>query len=193
MSLITADAVKGDSTMTTYTIDKENGFTAFAAAKEAKKQHDAEVFDSVKELSQLAEQWPAARLVAIWNTLPGVTPVAKFANRKAAVGRIWTAIQSLVPTAGPQGPRVARKKGRLAENPSAEGAAPSARPGSRKAEILALLQRDGGATLQELMSATGWQAHSVRGFLAGALRKKMGLAVDSSKREDGQRVYAIGN
>jgi uncharacterized protein DUF3489 len=43
------------------------------------------------------------------------------------------------------------------------------------------------------MSATGWQAHSVRGFLAGTLRKKMGLAVDSSKREDGQRVYAIGN
>ena len=66
------------------------------------------------------------------------------------------------------------------------------REGSKKAEIIVLLQQRTGVTLQELMTATGWQAHSVRGFLSAAVGKKMGLHVDSSKREDGQRVYRIG-
>ena len=66
------------------------------------------------------------------------------------------------------------------------------REGSKKAEIIELLQRRTGVTLQELMTATGWQAHSVRGFLSAAVGKKMGLHLDSSKREDGQRVYRIG-
>jgi len=58
--------------------------------------------------------------------------------------------------------------------------------------VLALLKRPGGATAKELMKATGWQAHSVRGFLSGTLGKKMGLAVESTKREDGERQYRIG-
>ena len=66
------------------------------------------------------------------------------------------------------------------------------REGSKKAEIIELLQRRTGVTLQELMTATGWQAHSVRGFLSAAVSKQMGLHVDSSKRDDGQRVYRIG-
>jgi integrase len=66
------------------------------------------------------------------------------------------------------------------------------REGSKKAGIIELLQRRTGVTLQELMTATGWQAHSVRGFLSAAVGKEMGLHLDSSKREDGQRVYRIG-
>ena len=50
----------------------------------------------------------------------------------------------------------------------------------------------GGATLAQIMKATDWQAHSVRGFISGALGKKMGLTVDSIRREDGERVYSIG-
>jgi len=46
-------------------------------------------------------------------------------------------------------------------------------------------------TLAEIMKATGWQAHSVRGFISGALGKKMGLTVESTKREDGERVYTL--
>ena len=65
------------------------------------------------------------------------------------------------------------------------------REGSKKAEVIELLRRRNGVTLQELMTATGWQAHSVRGFLSAAVGKKMGLHLDSSKREDGQRVYRI--
>ena len=67
----------------------------------------------------------------------------------------------------------------------------AARDGSKKATVLGLLQRKGGATLTQIMKATGWQAHSVRGFISGALGKKMGLTVDSVRREDGERVYSI--
>lgn len=67
----------------------------------------------------------------------------------------------------------------------------AARDGSKKAEVIGLLQRKGGATLTQIMKATGWQAHSVRGFISGALGKKMGLTVESAKREDGERVYSI--
>jgi hypothetical protein len=59
--------------------------------------------------------------------------------------------------------------------------------------VLAALQQSKGATLAELMKLTRWQAHSVRGFLSGAVGKKMGLTVRSGKREDGERVYKIGS
>jgi hypothetical protein len=65
------------------------------------------------------------------------------------------------------------------------------RSGSKKAKVLALLKRPGGASLQQLQKATGWQAHSVRGFLSGALKKKMGLRVHSVKQSDGTRSYIL--
>lgn len=81
---------------------------------------------------------------------------------------------------------------------STEKTTPSKRPrnsapreGSKTTIILELLKRPGGATLQEIMDATGWQKHSVRGFLAGTVGKKMGLALVSEKGEDGTRRYSI--
>ena len=69
--------------------------------------------------------------------------------------------------------------------------ATGARQGSKTAKVLDLLKRSGGASLKELRKATGWQAHSVRGFLSGVLGKKMGLTVTSTKAEDGERRYSI--
>jgi hypothetical protein len=69
--------------------------------------------------------------------------------------------------------------------------APAVRPGTKAAKILSLLRRPGGASLAELRKATGWQAHSVRGFLSGTLKKKMGLRIHSAKRENGDRVYRV--
>jgi hypothetical protein len=66
-----------------------------------------------------------------------------------------------------------------------------AREGSKTAQVLDLLKRSGGATLKELMKSTGWQAHSVRGFLSGALGKKMGLTVTSTKTADEERRYSV--
>jgi hypothetical protein len=67
------------------------------------------------------------------------------------------------------------------------------REGSKTASVVALMKREGGATLTEVMLATGWQAHSVRGFVSGTLGKKMGLTVNSTKGEDGERRYSINS
>jgi Protein of unknown function (DUF3489) len=69
--------------------------------------------------------------------------------------------------------------------------APGARDGSKTATILELLKRPGGATSKELLKATGWQPHSLRGFISGTLGKKMGLTVESVKGEDGERIYSV--
>ena len=93
---------------------------------------------------------------------------------------------------------VASKKGKPGKKASPAKKAPkghkkagAARDGSKAAKILDLLKRPGGATLKDLMKATDWQAHSVRGFLSGTIGKKMGLKVASTKTEDGERTYSI--
>ena len=86
-------------------------------------------------------------------------------------------------TAAPQA-RTRTKKPALKPEP------PKARKSTKTARILALLQRPNGATLETLIKATGWQAHSVRGFLSGQLRKRMHLRLKSSK-QDGVRVYTL--
>jgi hypothetical protein len=65
----------------------------------------------------------------------------------------------------------------------------TARHGSKTARILDLLKRPGGVTLKELMKTTGWQAHSVRGFLSGTAIKRIGIPVESSLSADNERVY----
>ena len=65
------------------------------------------------------------------------------------------------------------------------------RDGSKTAKILDLLRRPSGATSKELMKATGWLPHSVRGFLSGTVGKKMGLTIISTKGEDGERTYSV--
>jgi hypothetical protein len=69
--------------------------------------------------------------------------------------------------------------------------ATGARDGSKTAKVLDLLKRPEGVTAKELMKATGWQPHSVRGFLSGTVGKKMGLTVTSTKGEDGDRSYSL--
>jgi len=82
----------------------------------------------------------------------------------------------------------ANKGGKSGQSPKK---ATGARQGTKAAKVLDLLKRTGGATLKELMKATGWQAHSVRGFLSGAVGKKMGLKVTSTKAEAEDRRYSV--
>jgi len=80
--------------MTTFTIDTDNNITAHGTPEEATAA-PFDSFASQKELAELAAGWPAERLVAIWNSLPGVTPVKKFKDRTTAATRIWKSIQDL--------------------------------------------------------------------------------------------------
>jgi Protein of unknown function (DUF3489) len=66
-----------------------------------------------------------------------------------------------------------------------------ARSNTKAAAILALLKSKRGATIDELMHATGWQAHSVRGFLAGSLRKRYGQVLISAKANSDVRRYRV--
>ena len=89
------------------------------------------------------------------------------------------------------------------EAPSAEGSkdarteadpAPKARTpraGTKQAKLIEMLRADGGATIDEIVAETGWQAHTVRGAMSGALKKKLGLTITSEKIEGRGRAYMI--
>ena len=113
-----------------------------------------------------------AELTAIWNALPGATKLAKFKDRKAAAQRLWAAFAEL-----PVDPE------RVVESPAP-------RAGSKQAQVIDLFRRAEGATVSEVIAATGWQPHTVRGIVSGTLKKKLGLTVVSAKEERG-RVYRI--
>ncbi|WP_197387960.1 DUF3489 domain-containing protein [Ralstonia pseudosolanacearum] len=78
-----------------------------------------------------------------------------------------------------------------AAEPDAPRKAPRTRENSKQAQVIAMLRHPEGATISEICKATGWQAHTVRGMFAGALKKKLGLTITSEKTSDGERVYRI--
>ena len=207
--------------MPTFTIDNENNITAHGTPEEAAAAAATpfDSFSSQKELAELVASWPADRLVAIWNGLPGVEPVKKFKNAKIAASRIWERIQGLAAAAKPEAEPAKPKEERKAKGgaPAAKGAPAKAkttkkatpakkepkgkkaakaqetagpREGSKTAQVVAMLQRKNGATLSEIMDKMGWQKHTVRGFMAGSM-KKAGYNVESFKPEGGERTYRI--
>jgi uncharacterized protein DUF3489 len=135
-------------------------------------------FASEQELQQLAGAWPLKRLVEIWNHLPGVQPVQKFENRRIAITRIWRAIA-----------RQSEPARRSVPSRKAASKRVAFREGSKAAQVCCLVSRPEGATLNEIRSATGWQAHTVRGFISRNLAKQ-GRRVRSFEK-NGERVYRV--
>jgi hypothetical protein len=196
--------------MNTFTIDATNNITAFASLEEARaaKINNAEYFSSSQELAKLMASWPANRSVEIWNSFAGVapftelTPVKRFTNRKVAVERIWQAVQLLSAKVAKQAAHVAAAKGKPKKDApkskrrhtarvDAKDAASVAREGSKKSEVIDLMRRSQGATLNEIMELTGWQAHTVRGFVSGTLIKKLGLKIESFRSNEKERTYRV--
>src|SRR3954447_11677902 len=128
------------------------------------------------EWEVIAGTWSLKRLVEIWNSLPGVTPVEKFTSRQIALQRIWRAVESPEQARGKAQGKAGQTKVRFRE-------------GSKAAQVYALLCRPEGATVREIQSLTGWQRHSVRGFLSASVRKQ-GRSVRSFQR-GGERVYRV--
>jgi len=207
--------------MKTFTINDSNEIVAFATPAEAAATTATpfDAFASEQELAELAKAWPGSRMVEIWNSLPGVTPVKKFKDNKTAIQRIWARIQNLGGSAQPQaeqpkesaaapkakgGARAAKgapekvkaskkatpAKGAPNAKKMAKGESSVPREGSKMAQVIAMLQRKNGATLAEISEKMAWQAHTVRGFMAGAM-KKAGHEVESFKPEGGVRTYRI--
>jgi hypothetical protein len=131
-------------------------------------------FTSQEELATRTQDWPASRLVEVWNSFAGAPPfgdlkeVKRFTDRKSAVARIWNAAQRLgddieKETAAKGAPAKAKAtKGATAKDAATGAKGP--RDGSKTAQVVAMLQRKNGATLAEIMDKMGWQKHTVRGF-----------------------------
>ncbi|CAM5289857.1 hypothetical protein FALB51S_00480 [Frigidibacter albus] len=77
------------------------------------------------------------------------------------------------------------------ETPKPRPKAPTPREGTKQALLIKMLQAPTGVTMEEIVAATGWQAHSARGAMSGALGKTLGLVVTSAKEADRGRVYRI--
>jgi hypothetical protein len=133
-------------------------------------------FATEQEFQELAGAWPMKRLIEIWNRLPGVHAVQKFENRRIAIARIWCAIGG-------------EPAGRAVPSRRRPGKRAAFREGSKAAQVCSLLSRPEGATLNEIRGATGWQAHTVRGFISRTLRKQ-GQRIRSFEK-NGERVYRV--
>jgi hypothetical protein len=86
----------------------------------------------------------------------------------------------------------AAKKAPKAKKPVKAQETAGPREGTKTAQVVAMLQRKNGATLAEIMEKMGWQKHTVRGFMAGAM-KKAGFAIESFKSDKGERTYRINS
>ena len=202
----------------TFSISTDNNIATHDVAPEATE--GVVTFTSQKELAAATKDWPTGRFIEIWNSMAGLPgpfaslkPVKKFTDRKTAINRIWNIIavfakdgqpaaQDGAATTAPEtaaAPKAAAPKKGAAKEPKTTKAAKvkppkeatdrTARAGTMKATVIAMLQRKGGATLEEIAETAGWQKHTVRGFIS-ILGSKGGMKIESSKRDDGARVYA---
>jgi Protein of unknown function (DUF3489) len=157
---------------------------------------------------KLAAAGPAAPGGAVWREEDGQPTTVVITE--AGLRAIGVSPNDAAPTNGPKSHAAPKPRGRNAggrraggplprkgrrataqrEDKEAGGSSKGVRSGSKQAKVIDLLRRPQGASIKEMMKATGWQAHSVRGAMSGALKKKLGLTIASVKEKRG-RVYRI--
>jgi Protein of unknown function (DUF3489) len=203
--------------MSTLPKNDANNVIAFRGGKEAAQARDAipTSYLSQAEFAKVSQDWPLSRFVEIFNALPGHAPVKKFENRQKAVARLWKAVQPSAqnpqpvepcePTRAPAGvpepsvplPESGRGRKHAKETKSTHkadsansGGQPTTDRPNKKAQLIALMKRPQGVTLAEIMEATGWQKHTVRGFVS-ILGSHGGERIESSKNSAGDRIYKL--
>jgi Protein of unknown function (DUF3489) len=122
--------------------------------------------------------------------------VKKFTSRQSAVARIWEAVQRLSPDAAQPGADMGITQEKMKKSPAkspqrarAQKAESESRR-NKKSKVIAMMKRAKGATPDEIMDATGWQKHTVRGFVS-ILGSRGGVKVESAKNAAGERTYRI--
>lgn len=150
------------------------------------------------------------KLIALFNSIPGVTAVKKFTTREIGMRRIAKLVGLELPVesitvggnlavakegAAPKKAKKVAKAKKAKKVAKAKKTGPRAKAkgtidSGKKAEVVRLLERANGASLAHIMEVTGWQAHTVRGFIS-ILGSKEGKKVESFKTEKGERTYRI--
>jgi hypothetical protein len=191
--------------MKTFVLDADHNITAYASQQQASSaMPPGDAFTTAAGLKAALQNYPAATAVGIWNSLTGVTPVKKFRDGATAARRIFAELQKLggpdaVPanTDGPKAKRAPRGDvkpvaARKATKKIAKRSANGPRATSKTAQLIEMLKRPKGATLEEVMSGFGWQVHTTRALMSagGALAKKHGITVISEKVGN-SRTYRI--
>jgi hypothetical protein len=110
------------------------------------------------------------RLLAIANAIPGAKKQRKVVPRTVLIDRLWASLEAL---------------------PRGSSSPEPVRNGSKQAQVIALLRRPGGATINALVEMTGWQPHTIRGLNSGTLKRRLNLGILSEKDGSGARRYRI--
>ena len=187
--------------MKTFILDADHNITAYASQEAASSAVPAgDAFATAAGLKTALKPLSAATVVGIWNSLTGVTPVKKFTSLDVASKRIFKELKKLGgpdATKSAPAPKGKAKPEKANKTPKATKKAPKPagsgpRETSKTAQLVEMLRRPKGATLDEVMAKFGWQIHTTRAIMSagGSLTKKHGLTVISEKVGD-SRTYRI--
>jgi hypothetical protein len=193
--------------MKTFVLDADHNITAYASQQQASSAiPPGEAFTTAAGLKAALQNYPAATAVGIWNSLTGVTPVKKFKDAATAARRIFAELQKLggpeaeaapASTDVPKAKRESRGEAnpatvRKATKKAAKRSANEPRATSKTAQLIEMLKRPKGATLEEVTARFGWQVHTTRAIMSagGSLAKKHGITVISEKAGN-SRTYRI--
>jgi hypothetical protein len=121
---------------------------------------------------------------------PEKTASKKAASQKKSAPKSQKSAKGKPKAAAPKKPTPAKKTAKAPKKAAKAPESAGPREGTKTAQVVAMLQRKNGATLAEIMEKMSWQKHTVRGFMAGAM-KKAGFTVESFKSDKGERTYRI--
>jgi hypothetical protein len=152
--------------------------------------------------TNLAAELPANRDAAVWQgskdgernmlviTNAGLRTIGIAPNGDSQIGKVAVKKNQRRPTKAAK-PKATKRRGTQRVPKKTGASSTDRRPDTKQTQVINLLRRSKGATIEQMMEATGWQAHSVRGVMSGTLKKKLGLKIVSERAENRARAYRI--